>query len=312
MLLLDEPMAGLGATNPRGWSSCCAALKSEVTILLVEHDMDAVFALADRITRAGLRPRHRDRRRRTTIRSRTQRCARAYLGERRRAWLTCCALEVRIETSYGRSQVLFGMSLRRRRRARWSTLLGRNGMGKTTTDPLDHGADAAAAPARSDSTAARSADCRPDAIAQRGHRPRAGRPPDLSHPDRAGKSGRDGGEPPRRRRAWTLDEVYALFPAPCRARAAAWRNLLSGGEQQMLAIGRALMTNPRLLILDEATEGLAPLIRDEIWRCLSLLKRARPVDPGRSTRTSKRSPASPTAITSSSAAASVWSGSRRN
>jgi branched-chain amino acid transport system ATP-binding protein len=45
-------------------------------------------------------------------------------------------------------------------------------------------------------------------------------------------------------------------------------NLLSGGEQQMLAIGRALMTNPRLLILDEATEGLAPLIRDEIWRCL--------------------------------------------
>ena len=51
-------------------------------------------------------------------------------------------------------------------------------------------------------------------------------------------------------------------------------NLLSGGEQQMLAIGRALMTNPRLLILDEATEGLAPLIRDEIWRCLELLRAA--------------------------------------
>ena len=57
-------------------------------------------------------------------------------------------------------------------------------------------------------------------------------------------------------------------------------NLLSGGEQQMLAIGRALMTNPRLLILDEATEGLAPLIRAEIWRCLARLKADGPVDPG--------------------------------
>ena len=55
-------------------------------------------------------------------------------------------------------------------------------------------------------------------------------------------------------------------------------NQLSGGEQQMLAIGRALMTNPRLLILDEATEGLAPLIRDEIWRCLATLRAAGPVD----------------------------------
>jgi len=56
------------------------------------------------------------------------------------------------------------------------------------------------------------------------------------------------------------------------ARAGSMANLLSGGEQQMLAIGRALMTNPRLLILDEATEGLAPLIRDEIWRCLEALR----------------------------------------
>jgi branched-chain amino acid transport system ATP-binding protein len=72
---------------------------------------------------------------------------------------------------------------------------------------------------------------------------------------------------------WTLDRVYALFPR-LRERE---RNLganLSGGEQQMLAIGRALMTNPHLLILDEATEGLAPLIRQEIWDCLARLKRA--------------------------------------
>ena len=70
---------------------------------------------------------------------------------------------------------------------------------------------------------------------------------------------------------WTLEKVYALFPRLKERE----RNLganLSGGEQQMLAIGRALMTNPRLLILDEATEGLAPLIRLEIWDCLTRLK----------------------------------------
>ncbi len=71
--------------------------------------------------------------------------------------------------------------------------------------------------------------------------------------------------------AWSLDAVYDLFPR-LRERETSMGNQLSGGEQQMLAIGRALMTNPRLLILDEATEGLAPLIRAEIWRCLARLK----------------------------------------
>jgi len=70
---------------------------------------------------------------------------------------------------------------------------------------------------------------------------------------------------------WTLDKVYTLFPRLAE-REGSMGNQLSGGEQQMLAIGRALMTNPRLLILDEATEGLAPLIRAEIWRCLARLK----------------------------------------
>ena len=70
---------------------------------------------------------------------------------------------------------------------------------------------------------------------------------------------------------WTLDRVYSFFPALAERRSH-MGNELSGGEQQMLAIGRALMTNPRLLILDEATEGLAPKIRAEIWQCLSRLK----------------------------------------
>jgi branched-chain amino acid transport system ATP-binding protein len=72
---------------------------------------------------------------------------------------------------------------------------------------------------------------------------------------------------------WTLEKVYDLFPRLAE-RIGNMGNQLSGGEQQMLAIGRALMTNPRLLILDEATEGLAPLIRQEIWQCLTRLKAA--------------------------------------
>jgi branched-chain amino acid transport system ATP-binding protein len=70
---------------------------------------------------------------------------------------------------------------------------------------------------------------------------------------------------------WVIEKIHALFPRLAE-RGANMGGTLSGGEQQMLAIGRALMTNPRLLILDEATEGLAPLIRDEIWNCLSMLK----------------------------------------
>jgi branched-chain amino acid transport system ATP-binding protein len=75
-------------------------------------------------------------------------------------------------------------------------------------------------------------------------------------------------QPPAR---WTLADIYELFP-DLKARRGNFGTQLSGGEQQMLAIGRALMTNPKLLILDEATEGLAPLIRTEIWNCLKRLK----------------------------------------
>jgi branched-chain amino acid transport system ATP-binding protein len=73
--------------------------------------------------------------------------------------------------------------------------------------------------------------------------------------------------------AWNAARVYALFPALAERRRHLG-NQLSGGEQQMLAIGRALVTNPKLLILDEATEGLAPLVREEIWQCLARLRAA--------------------------------------
>jgi branched-chain amino acid transport system ATP-binding protein len=75
----------------------------------------------------------------------------------------------------------------------------------------------------------------------------------------------------RRPDPWTVERVFALFPRLAE-RAGSLARTLSGGEQQMLAIGRALATNPKLLILDEATEGLAPLVREEIWRCLARLK----------------------------------------
>src|SRR6201998_4779102 len=76
---------------------------------------------------------------------------------------------------------------------------------------------------------------------------------------------------PNGRRDWSYERVLEIFPS-LRERLSLGGQQLSGGEQQMLSIGRALMTNPTLLILDEATEGLAPLIRDEIWNCLSMLK----------------------------------------
>ena len=161
------------------------------------------------------------------------------------------------------------------------TLLGRNGMGKTTTVRAIMGLMPAAGRhasrfdgARDRRPARRTGSRRPgSASCRRAARsfPTSRVRENLVATARA-PSARGG-------RAWTLERVYDLFPR-LRERADNMGNQLSGGEQQMLAIGRALMTNPRLLILDEATEGLAPLIRAEIWRCLAALKARRPVDPG--------------------------------
>lgn len=176
-----------------------------------------------------------------------------------------------LQAGYGGSQVLFGLDLAIRP-GEVATLLGRNGMGKSTTlkcitgwlTPTGgrirfDGRDVTGWPA--------------DRIARLGlaivpeGRQVFANLSVLEHL-RAFTANRCNSADP-----WTVDRVLALFPRLAE-RAHHMGHQLSGGEQQMLAIGRALVTNPKLLILDEATEGLAPLVREDIWACLDRLRRA--------------------------------------
>jgi branched-chain amino acid transport system ATP-binding protein len=174
-----------------------------------------------------------------------------------------------IETCYGLSQVLFGLSVSIRT-GEIVSLMGRNGMGKTTTVRSIMGLT----PARAGTIRFAGNEVRklaPFRIAQLGiGLVPEGRQifPNLTVRENllAASGNRLKSSDP-----WTLGKIHALFPRLAE-RAGNMGDALSGGEQQMLAIGRALMTNPRLLILDEATEGLAPLVREEIWNCLSMLK----------------------------------------
>jgi branched-chain amino acid transport system ATP-binding protein len=169
-----------------------------------------------------------------------------------------------LETAYGRSQVLFKVSFQIKK-GEVVTLLGRNGMGKTTTVR----SIMAMTPCRSGSIRLE------------------GKPVQALPSYRIAQAGiglvpegrqvfpnltvRENLVATQRGKGWTLDRIFSLF-ANLKDRQGNYGNQLSGGEQQMLAIGRALMTNPKLLILDEATEGLAPLIRAEIYRSIERLK----------------------------------------
>jgi branched-chain amino acid transport system ATP-binding protein len=175
-----------------------------------------------------------------------------------------------LETGYGQSQALFGVDLEIRR-GEAATLLGRNGMGKTTTLRALFGQLPAWAGEirflgeRIDGLAT-------ERIAQMGLAlVPEGRQifPNLTVRENllAFRANRNASSDP-----WTLERIFALFPRLAE-RAGNLGNQLSGGEQQMLAIGRALITNPHLLVLDEATEGLSPLVRREIWRVLAALRK---------------------------------------
>jgi branched-chain amino acid transport system ATP-binding protein len=174
-----------------------------------------------------------------------------------------------IETRYGRSQVLFGVSISIAP-GETVTLMGRNGMGKTTTVRSIMGlTPAASGSIRVDGEETRSFPAYRVAKLGVGLVPEGRQVfPNLTVRENlvATAARRSLSAAP-----WTLETIYELFPRLAE-RQGSMGNQLSGGEQQMLAVGRALMTNPRLLILDEATEGLAPLIRREIWRCLARLK----------------------------------------
>jgi branched-chain amino acid transport system ATP-binding protein len=174
-----------------------------------------------------------------------------------------------LQSAYGRSQVLFDVELDIAD-GEVVTLLGRNGMGKTTTVRslmgllVPRGGEI--------SFDGRPLNGRtPEAIARCG----IGLVPEgrLVFPTLSVRENLVATAANRlgRTAPWTLERVYRLFPR-LEERAGQSARTLSGGEQQMLAIGRALMTNPKLLILDEATEGLAPVIRAEIWHCLETLK----------------------------------------
>ena len=170
-----------------------------------------------------------------------------------------------IQSAYGPTQILFDVSLTLPP-GQVLALLGRNGMGKTTTIATIMGLT----PCRSGRITYQGHDIAglpPYRIAQRGlGLVPEGRQifPTLSVEENLIATARPGTR-------WTLKSIYTLFPRLEDRRRNTGKNL-SGGEQQMLAIGRALMTNPTLLILDEATEGLAPVIRAEIWQVLATLK----------------------------------------
>ena len=175
-----------------------------------------------------------------------------------------------LKTSYGQSQVLFGVDLEVRR-GEVVTLLGRNGMGKTTTirsimgmTPPQGGRITFEGRELRGLTSFRIAKLGLGLVPE-------GRGIFASltvWENLTATASRGPGGTPR----WTTDAVLELFPW-IRERRQQMGGQLSGGEQQMLAIARALMTNPELLILDEATEGLAPIVRGEIWKVLRKLKR---------------------------------------
>ncbi|SPL61560.1 ABC transporter ATP-binding protein [Ochrobactrum soli] len=174
-----------------------------------------------------------------------------------------------LQAAYGHSQVLFDVSLEVNE-GELVTLMGRNGMGKTTTIRTLMGL-----------------------LAPKGGKVQiAGRDTTSYSPEKVARLGvglvpegrqifptltvrenlvATASNRCKRQSPWDLSEIYALFPR-MQERADQTAGTLSGGEQQMLAIGRALMTNPHLLILDEATEGLAPVIRTEIWHCIMQLR----------------------------------------
>ena len=262
VLLLDEPAAGVPESERHDILAAVAALPREVTVLLIEHDMDLVFSFADRISvlvaGALLVEGPPDEVARDPPGSR-----RSILARRPMSELLCIE---GLRAGYGEAVVLPDMSLRLAE-SQVLALLGRNGTGKTTLINSIVG------------------------ITRRfgGSISLGGRDISAMRPDQRARAGI--GWVPQERNIfrsltveenmtavaqpgpWTVARVYEMFPR-LKERRNNFGNQLSGGEQQMLAIGRALTLNPQVLLLDEPTEGLAPIIVEELLRALGIITRA--------------------------------------
>jgi len=273
LLLLDEPMAGLSAPDRVRVAALIRALRRSVTIVLIDHDIDQVLALSDRITVL-----HQGRviaegepaaiQQNTDVQT-------AYLGQLKVASDPAGGrprpsgaplLQVDdVDAFYGKSHVLHGVSLEILR-GEVVALLGRNGAGKTTTLATITGV----VPPRRGRIAYRGIEVTgrpPEAIAQLGIGlvPQGRRIfPNLTVLENLQIARRGDAR-------WNLDRIFAAFPALHQRRDARGATL-SGGELQMLAIARALMGNVDLLLLDEPFEGLAPTIVEAVWNVLHAIK----------------------------------------
>jgi branched-chain amino acid transport system ATP-binding protein len=280
VLILDEPLAGMGPEETGRVTVLLRRLAAQHTVILIEHDMDAVFAVADTLTvlvggRLLAHGAPDAIRQDTAVRE-------AYLGQlgapaqappvRRPISSASIGLEAKgVNTFYGQSHILHDVDFRVAP-GETVSLLGRNGMGKTTLLRTLMGLT----PPRSGSIrlgARDMAGARSSAVARAGLAfVPEGRSifPNLTVEENLTVAAASrSGEAPQ----WTLDRIYALFPRLAE-RGGNWGNQLSGGEQKMLAIARALMTNPTILLLDEATEGLAPKVREEIWATIRTIGEA--------------------------------------
>lgn len=272
LLLLDEPLAGLAEEERERVKGILHTLPREMTVLLIEHDLDFAYGFADRVTvlhqgqvlREGLPDEVR----------RDPQVIQVYVGKDQEADAALpssssprtgpALLEVRgLRAGYGQGEVLRGVDLEVRP-GEAVGILGRNGMGKTTLLSAIMGLLPAQGEVRLEGKA-----LPPGALgrAQAGLAlvPQGRQPiPGLSVEEELLLALRPG--------RWTLEAIYELFPR-LRERRHAPSTVLSGGEQQMLAIARALLRNPKLLLLDEPTEGLSPLLVKTIREVLGELSR---------------------------------------
>ena len=284
VLLLDEPAAGVPESERHDILAAVAALPRDVTVLLIEHDMDLVFPFADRISvlvNGALLVEGAARG------DRARPAREGGLSRRGRPWLTCCSIEG-LRAGYGEAVVLPDIRLRLPD-GQSLALLGRNGTGKTTlinsivglTTPLRRHASRLAA---RDITRCGPTSARGPAIGWAPQERNIFR--SLTVEENLTAVARPG--------PWTVERVYEMFPR-LQERRSNLGNQLSGGEQQMLAIGRALILNPQILLLDEPLEGLAPIIVEELLAALGTIIRAGGIWRSSSSRRRKRSWGLPTA-----------------